>query len=152
MQAGAVLLVTGPFGADEHFHAVDRQNRTGLPHEVGPLTLRENVFRFPGGDETVSYSGLKTTVLSRAILPNGEDWMEKTLGKGKVLFAALPLELNDNLQAVADVYSNALKAANIDLVYSTTLKDHGILICPTLYPRATLYVLTSESNRTDISF
>lgn len=78
--------------------------------------------------------------------------MEKTLGKGKVLFAALPLELNDNLQAVADVYSNALKAANIDPVYSTTLKDHGILICPTLYPRATLYVLTSESNRKDISF
>jgi RecA-family ATPase len=95
---------------------------------------------------------LKTTVLSRAILPNGEDWMEKTLGKGKVLFAALPLELNANLQAVADVYSYALKAANIDPVYSTTLKDHGILICPTLYPRATLYVLTSESNRTDISF
>jgi hypothetical protein len=69
VQAGAVLLVTGLFGADEYFHAVDRQNRTGLPHEVGPLTLRENVFRFPGGDETVFSSGLKTTVYAELFFP-----------------------------------------------------------------------------------
>ncbi len=152
VQAGAVLLVTGPFAADEHFHATGRQNQAGLPYETGPLTLRENVFHFPGGDETVSYSGLKTTVLSRAILPNGDDWMEKPLGKGRILFAALPLELSGNLQAVADVYSYALKVANIPPVYSTTMNDPGILICPTRFPKATLYVLTSESNRQEVSF
>jgi hypothetical protein len=117
-----------------------------------PLTLRENTFRFPGGDETLTYSGLKTTVLSRANLPNGKDWEEMTIGKGKILFAALPLELNDNLQAVADVYSYALKAANIAPIYTAALRDPGILICPTLFPKATLYVLTSESNQTVVSF
>jgi hypothetical protein len=95
---------------------------------------------------------LKTTELNRAILPNGEDWAEKPLGKGRILFSALPLELNSNLQATADVYSYALKVANIAPVYSTALKDPGILICPTLFPKATLYVLTSESNRSEVAF
>jgi hypothetical protein len=114
--------------------------------------VRDSLFHFPGGDEAIEFSGLKTTVLSRANLPNGEDWVEKPLGKGRILFAALPMELNTNLQAVADVYHYALKTANIAPVYSTTLKDPGILICPTLFHKATLYVLTSESNRREVSF
>jgi hypothetical protein len=152
VREGAVLLVTGPFGGDAHFHATARQDSVGLSYTDGALTVRENLFHFPGGDETIVYSGLKATVLNRAFLPSGEDWVEMPLGKGKILFAALPLELNDNLQAVADVYSYALKAANVTSVYSTTLKDAGILICPTRFPKATLYVLTSESNRSEVSF
>jgi hypothetical protein len=152
VQDGAVLLVTGPFGEDAHFHATGRQDSVGLPYVSEPLTLRENVVHFPGGDEIIEYSGMKTTILSRAILPDGDEWVEKPVGKGKILFAALPLELNSNLQAVADVYSYALKAANIAPVYSTTLKDPGILICPTQFSKATLYVLASESNRSEVSF
>ena len=149
---GAVLLVTGPFGDDAHFHATGRQDSIGLPYLDGPLTVRENHFHFPGGEETLEYADMKTTVLSRANLPNGEDWVEKPVGKGRILFSALPLELNGNLEAVADVYRYALKVANIAPVYSTALTDPGILICPTLFPKATLYVLTSESNRSQVSF
>jgi hypothetical protein len=152
VEAGAFLLVTGPFGDDAHFHATGRQDSVGLPYINGPLTVRDSLFHFPGGEETLEYPGLKTTVLSRAILPNGEDWVEKPVVKGKILFAALPLELNGNLQAIGDVYSYALKVANIAPVYSTMLKDPGILICPTRFPKATLYVLASESNRSDVSF
>jgi hypothetical protein len=152
VQAGAVLLVTGPFGEDAHFHATGRQDSLGLSYVSSLLTVRDHLFHFSGGDEEIEFSGNKTTVLSRAILPDGEDWIEKPLGKGKILFAALPLELNGNLQAVADVYSYALKVANIAPVYSTMLKDPGILICPTLFPKATLYVLASESNRSEVSF
>jgi hypothetical protein len=124
----------------------------GISHTVGPLATRENLFHFPGGDESLVYSGLKTTTLTRAVLPDGADWLEKPLGKGKILFAALPIELNSNLRAVADVYSYALKAAGIAPVYSTTVTDPGILICPTRFSSATLYALTSESNQTDVSF
>jgi hypothetical protein len=152
VRAGAVLLVTGPFGGDAHFHATGRQEAAGLPYVNAPLSARENLFHFPGGDESLAFSGLKTTILNRAILPNGGEWAEKPLGQGKILFAALPLELNDDIQAVADVYSYALKTANVTPVYSTTLKDPGILICPTVFSKATLYVLSSESNRSEVSF
>jgi hypothetical protein len=149
---GAVLLASGPFGENPHFHATGRQEEAGLPYVIGPLTVREQLFRFPGGEEGLVFSGLKTTVLSRALLSDGADWTERVLGKGKILFSALPLELNGNLQATADVYSYALKAAGVTPVYSTVITDPGILICPTRFPNATLYVLSSESNRSDVSF
>jgi hypothetical protein len=152
VREGAVLLVTGPFGEDAHFHATGRQDSLGLSYARTPLTLRENLFRFPGGDLELEFPGGETTVLSRAVLPDGKDWKEMPLGKGKILFAALPLELNSNLRAVGEVYRYALQAANIVPTYSTTLKDPGILICPTLFPKATLYVITSESNQNEVEF
>ncbi len=74
------------------------------------------------------------------------------LGKGRILFASLPLELNDNLQAIGDVYRYALKIAGVAATYTTSLRDPGILICPTRFPHATLYVLTSESAGQQVSF
>ena len=64
----------------------------------------------------------------------------------------MPLELNDNLQAVGDVYRYAARLAGVTATYTTSLSDPGILICPTRFPRATLYVLTSESDQHEVSF
>ncbi len=152
VKGGAVLLVTGPFAEDAHFHATGRQDRSSIPYVDAPLTLRSNVFTWPGGDEIFNFTDTKTTVLSRAELPGKEDWVEKSLGTGKILFSSLPLELSDNLQGVGHVYSYAMKMANVTPTYTTTLQDAGILICPTRFPKATLYVLTSESNRKTVSF
>jgi Beta-galactosidase len=149
VKAGTVLLVTGPFAADPHFHPTGRQNEVGLPYVGFPLTLRSNVFRWPGGEAELTFAGNKTSVLSQA---GDKLWQESSLGKGKILFAALPLELNQNLKAVGDVYRYAMKVANVVPTYTTTLSDPGILICPTRLPKATLYVVTSESNQTAISF
>jgi hypothetical protein len=152
VEVGATLLVTGPFAEDAHLHPTGRQATLGIPYTIGPILTRDTLFHFPGGDEALTYSGLKTTTLTRAVLPDGQDWLEKPLGKGKILFAALPLELNSNLRAVADVYSYALKSAGFAPIYTTTITDPGILICPTRLTNATLYVLTSESNQTAVSF
>jgi glycosyl hydrolase family 42 (putative beta-galactosidase) len=153
VRAGATLLVTGPFDDDAHFHTTGRQNDLGLDYAQGLLALRENLLKWPGGEARLTYSGDKTTYLNRAVFADGSNWAEKTIGKGKILFVALPLELNDNLQAVGDVYRYALKVAGVTPIYTSTLQDPGILICPTRFPHATLYVLTSESNqRADISF
>ncbi len=152
VKAGAILLVTGPFAGDAHFHPTGRQDEVGLAYADAPLTLRSNAFKWPGGEAELTFAGNKTTVLSRAQMPGDQDWLEKPLGKGKILFVALPLELNQNLQAVGDVYRYAMKVANISPTYTTTSTDAGILICPTRLPKATLYVLTSESNRKAVDF
>ncbi len=152
VQAGAVLLVTGPFDGDAHLHPTGRQDQVGLAYADVPLTLRSNTFKWPGGEAELTFGGNKTTVLSRAQMPGNQDWAEKSLGKGKILFAALPLELNQNLQAVGDVYRYAMKVADVAPTYKTTLTSAGILICPTRLPKATLYVLTSESNQKAVEF
>jgi hypothetical protein len=152
VQAGAVLLVTGPFAGDAHFHPTERQDQVGLPYLDVPLTLRSNAFTWPGGEEEFIFAGNKTTVLSRAQMPGDHDWVERPLGKGRILFATLPIELNQNLQGVGDIYRYAMKAANISPAYTTTMTDSGMLICPTRLPNATLYVLTSETNQKAVSF
>jgi len=152
VRAGAVLLVTGPFDGDAHFHPTGRQDQVGLAYTDVPLTLRSNAFKWPGGEAELTFGGNKTTILSRAQIPGDQDWAERPLGKGRILFAALPLELNQNLQAVGDVYRYAMKVANISRTYTTTSTNAGILICPTRLPKATLYVLTSESNRKEVEF
>ena len=45
-----------------------------------------------------------------------------------------------------------MKLANISPTYTTTSTNAGILICPTRLPKATLYVLTSESNQKAVEF
>lgn len=152
VRSGAVLLVTGPFDGDAHLHATGRQDALGLPYRTEALTIRDHAVKFPFGEEELAFSGEETTVLSRASMPGGRDWVEKPLGKGKILFAALPLELNDNLQAVGDAYRYAMRIASVGAIYTTTLSDPGIMICPTQFPGATLYVITSESNRQQVSF
>jgi hypothetical protein len=152
VRAGATLLVTGPFDGDAHLHATSRQDAIGIPYSTVPLTIRDHAAHFPWGDEELSFTGNKTTVLSQAQTADDGVWVEKTLGKGKVLFSALPLELSDNLELVGKAYRYALKAAGVAPVYTTTLTDPGILIAPTIFPAATLYVLTSESNRQQVAF
>ncbi|MBZ5618756.1 MAG: beta-galactosidase [Acidobacteriia bacterium] len=152
VEGGATLLVSGPFDGDAHFHPTGRQTAIGLAYASGPLTTRENPLKWPGGETRLTYGGDKTTFLDRAVLPDGSGWAERTVGKGRILFASLPLELNDNLQAIGEVYRYAVKAAGVAATYSTNVQDPGILICPTRFPRATLYVLTSESSRQEVSF
>jgi hypothetical protein len=91
-------------------------------------------------------------LLQRAVLPDGKTFAEKTLGQGKILFAAFPLELNDNLEAVGQIYSYALGAAGVRPVYSSNLRNPGVLIAPTRLPHATLYMVSSETDETKISF
>jgi hypothetical protein len=110
------------------------------------------MFRWAGKPLELTYGGMKTTVLSRAELRGQQDWVEQPLGRGKILFSSLPLELNDRLEAVAAVYGYALKAAGVEPIYTSSVEDPGILICPTLFPRSTLYVLTSETSETELSF
>ena len=152
VERGATVLISGPFDGDAHLHSTGRQKEIGLAYKTAPLLTRENLLKWGEGKALLSYGGERTTFLDCAVLPDGGAWAEKALGKGKILFSALPMELNDNLAAVGDVYRYALKAAGVAPTYSTSLQDPGILICPTRFPRATLYVLTSESARREVAF
>lgn len=152
VREGAVLLISGPFADDAHLHPTDRAAAVELGYRTVPLELRDQDFEWAGKALPLVYPGDATTILSRAVLPDHEDWKEVSLGKGRILFSALPLELNSRLDSVAAVYAYALKLAGVQPEYTTTVRNPGILICPTLLPKATLYVLTSETNTTRVSF
>jgi hypothetical protein len=152
VKAGSILLVSGPFDEDAHFHATGRQDAVGLPYTDVPLLLHENNVEWAEGKLSLVYSGMKISTLNRALLADGAAWKEVSLGKGKILFCLFPLELNDNVEAVGEVYRYALRVAGVSPTYVTALHDPGMLIAPTRFPEATLYVLSSESNQEAVSF
>jgi len=83
----------GALDGDPHMHTATMRNSIGIAYTDDPLTVRNPVMHC-SGDEALSFSGNKTTVLSRACC-RWQGLVGKTLGKGKILFIALPLELND---------------------------------------------------------
>lgn len=152
VREGAVLLISGPFSSDAHLHPTSYAKAVGLGYREAPLELRDQELHWAGKTLPLEYAGDTTTVLSQAELPDGKDWREVSLGRGKILFSALPLELNRRLDSIAAVYRYALKLAGVPPEFTTTMTNPGILICPTLLPEATLYVLTSETNATEVEF
>ena len=152
VREGATLLVSGPFGADEHLHPLDRASKVGIQSTLVPLQQRYSTLHTSFGDLPLEYHGLATTLLDRATLPEGKNFGEFPVGKGRVIFSALPLELNSNLASIARVYDRALRAAGVQETYTTDVRNPGILICPTRLPHATLYALTSETEDSAVSF
>jgi hypothetical protein len=152
VRQGSVLLITGPFDRDAHFHPAGRREEIALPYKDSMLTIRESVLQWPDGQARLTFGGDRTTFLDRAVLSDNATWAEQTVGKGKILVASFPLELNDNFEAIGDVYRYAMRAAGVTPTYSAAVKDPGILICPTQFPHATLYVLTSESTAREVFF
>jgi hypothetical protein len=150
---GATLLVTGRFDVDAHFWPTGRNHGIGLEYAPEILDTRDNPVSWPGGGGIATFSGDKTTYLEQARLPGGATFARRSLGRGRVLFFSLPLELNDDLGLLGEVYRWALREAGIVPTYRTSLEDPGILICPTSLDASTLYVLTSESAvRRDVVF
>lgn len=149
VEAGATLLISGRVDADEHWNSVSsRTTGWGVGYSQEPLRTRYAEVSWPGDSARLSYPGDITTYLDRGLLGNGNTFANISLGKGHVLYFALPLELSNNLDVVGRIYRFAMNEAGAARPYTTRCTDPGVLIAPTRLPGATLYVLTSETGNT----
>jgi Beta-galactosidase len=146
VRGGATLLLSGRIDADEHWVSIPGRTRSwNVDYSFAAMTSREAVVRWEGDSVHLSYSGDRTTYGERGVLENGETFADVPLGKGRILYVALPLELADQLESVGRIYRYAMRRAGVSTSYQTSCDNPGILICPTRLSGATLYVLTSES-------
>jgi hypothetical protein len=149
VKGGATLLISGRIDADDHWAPIPERVRDwNVNYESAPLTTRETTIDWPEGTSHLSYPDDKTTYTERGVLGNNQTFLDLQLGKGQILYFALPLELADQKSEIGRIYKFAMKLASVNTAYETTCEDPGILICPTQLPDATLYVLTSESTGT----
>jgi len=143
---GAVLVVSGRLDADEHFRPTDRVHRLGLDYRVGPLDVRGHLLEWPGGRLRLTFAGDKTTYLERGVLPGGRTFEDKPVGKGRILYVPVPLELSEEVATIGEIYRYAMRQAGVKADVSLVADDPAILVSPTFLEDATLYVLTSESS------
>jgi hypothetical protein len=143
---GGTLLVSGPVSRDEHWQFVDRLARLGVKARIVPLTVRQSELKI-GAQPAVQVS-FPTLVQQEPIevmrFSDGKSVETASHGRGKILWAADPIEFSEDYDPTAALYRYALHEAGVAASFDGALSP-GVLAFPTVLDDAVLYVFSNES-------
>ncbi|XOJ00024.1 beta-galactosidase [Paenibacillus polymyxa] len=147
---GTSLLITGPLGLDAYWKATDRAD-----HIVGKRSLgnvqREELLNINGVNHRVTYGRRRIAEVAKETLLHGDKGTpdEVTvlpMGKGKLIWTPLPLELNGRDEPLAELYRYATEISGIEqeLEWISGGDIAGIYGRKLSFPKGNLYVFVSE--------
>jgi hypothetical protein len=155
VDGGGNLLITGPVDRDEHWQKVDRagkllpqahtvpltyHNATVLPQDASPMPALQRLYSSP-----LSFDLQAQGSLESLRIPNGS-FTEINHGKGRIFWAAEPVELAQGDQATADVYSYVAGRVGIQPQFElATPLSPGVVAYPITLEDSVLYVFVSDS-------
>jgi hypothetical protein len=140
---GGNLLITGPVHRDPYWHVVDRSH--GLTEAtVEPITYHSATLRL--GDRMVDAAfGLDAQNWVEALRFGQESMRELSHGKGRIFWAAYPVELAEGHDATIALYSYVLERVGLSSEFSANKPiANGILVYATELQDAMFYVFESE--------
>jgi len=143
---GGNLLITGPVDRNEHWQVIPRAAELKLGAEVEPIMFHEATLTEGGRATSLSFDQQKQNLVDFLRFNDGSTLKELPYGKGRIFWAAYPVELAEGEQAAASLYRYVAGRAGIAPMYEVqpTLSQ-GVLIFPTVLRDSVLYVITSES-------
>jgi hypothetical protein len=145
VNGGGTLLVTGAVQRDDHWHIAHRLAAAGLQGTAEPLTFRTATLVAGGESIPMSFDQSMQGVLESVRFDDGATLESKTYGQGHIFWAAYPVELADNPDAAAHLYSYVLQQAGITPMFeSASSLPPGVLVYPTVLRDAVLYIFESE--------
>jgi len=146
VNAGGNLLVTGPVGRDEHWQTVDRTTPLKLAAQVGPVWYHNATMRIGSATISMSFSQERQFWAEALAMENGETFAEIPYGKGRIYWAAFPVELAEDTAPAAELYRYVTQRVGLspDFEVQSPLPN-GVLIYPIVLDDAVMYVLTSEN-------
>jgi len=143
---GGTLLITGPVERDEHWHWTSRLADLKIDATVEPLTYHAAAIRLKDHDVPLSFDQQKQSWLDSLRFADGSTLKEIPRGKGRIFWAAYPVELAEGTQAAADLYAYVAGRAGIEPMYDiTSAVSSGVLIFPIELQDSVLYILVSDS-------
>jgi len=146
VDAGGNLLVTGPVDRDEHWQIRHRARELGLAAQVEPLVYHNAEIRLADRSLPLAFGQQQQSWLDSIRFEDGSTLKEITHGKGRIFWASYPVELNEDLQSTAELYSYLSTRLNITAMFSTQVPlPAGVLVFPTALADSVLYVLISDS-------
>jgi len=143
---GGNLLITGPVDRDEHWQIIPRAENLGIRCHVEPLTYHNATIRI--GDRTVplAFGQPQQNWLDSLNFEDGSTFKEIPHGKGRIFWASDPVELNENSQTIAALYSYVAGRVNIGPMFTTPSPlPAGVLAFPTVLADSIFYVFVSDS-------
>ncbi|NIK79026.1 hypothetical protein FHS15_004172 [Paenibacillus castaneae] len=113
--SGATLLITGPTSLDAYWRPVERHSDLLGARELVNVR-REEMLRIGDRMLPVSYGNRRIAqVWKEAVVDaaeaDGNQLIEISHGKGRILWCPLPVELNDRIEPISAIYQYALAAA-----------------------------------------
>lgn len=159
MEQGGCVLVSGSINENEYFAKKDRLTEMGLVSDKDSYSVR-NVMNFEkidiGGElytadfrRGCNYGDAEnylTSGVSSAVYRDGVYRVRVALvGKGKMIYCPLPLELAEDREAALALYRIALKEAAVrQEVYETDPGKENIFVHAIVYQDCTSYTLINE--------
>jgi hypothetical protein len=143
---GGNLLITGPVDRDEHWQVIPRTAELKLDAEVEPLMFHEATLTAGGRALPLTFDQQKQNLVDSLRFNDGSTLKELPYGKGRIFWAAYPVELAQGEEAAAGLYAYVSGRAGVTPMYEVqpTLSS-GVLIYPTVLQHSVLYVICSES-------
>ncbi len=146
VNAGGNLLITGPVDHDEHWRNLARASEIKVAATSEPLVYHNATIQLNDRTLQLNFSLPAQSWLDSLRFADGAALKEIPYGRGKIFWAAYPVELADGIQPAADLYSYV--AARIGLKPTFELQSpvsSGVLIYPTVLQDSVMYILVSDS-------
>lgn len=146
VDGGGNLLITGPVDRDEHWHAALRASAI-IPNErTEPLLFRDATMQLNGRTVALSFDQQKQFALETLRFADRSSLMQVVRGKGRIFWAAYPVELAEGTAAATELYNFVLGQTGIKPAYTLAAAvPPGVLIYATQLQDAVLYVMASDS-------
>ncbi|WNQ10601.1 beta-galactosidase [Paenibacillus aurantius] len=147
---GGTLLITGPVGLDAYWRPVERlQAELGAAGQAN--VLREEAVIVDGRVLPVTFDGPRIADSAKQLVGTADSrraqpLVEAPLGKGRLLWCPLPLELNRRTDTLAAVYRQAIAAAGVvpELEWLAGGELAGVYGRKLAFDEGSLFVFVSE--------
>jgi len=143
---GGNLLITGPVEKDEHWHNAARAAQLKVDAQIEPLTYHNAEIRLNGRTIPLAFDQQSQSWLDSLRFKDAATLREIPYGKGRIFWAAYPVELAQGAQPAADLYSYVAGRVGIAAIYDLQSPvSPGVLIYPTVLEDSVLYVMVSDA-------
>ena len=143
---GGNLLITGPVDRDEHWRNVRRAAELKLDAEVEPLMFRNAAIALRDRTIPLAFDQQKQNLVESLRFGDGSTLKEIPYGKGRIFWAAYPVELAEGTDVAAALYRYVAARVGVMPLFDVqeTLSP-GVLVFPIVLDDSVLYIMTSES-------
>lgn len=149
VEGGGALLVTGPVERDEHWRVRPRARELGVLAVSKPLTYHSAGLALAKGVTwPLSFDQQKQNQLDTLALPDGATLQDLRYGKGRIFWAADPVELAEGTEPAAALYRHVLAQVGVASRFELQADvAPGVLVCPIPLGDNVLYIVVSEHAR-----
>ena len=146
VETGGNLLVTGPVDRDEHWQVTNRAVSLGVRAMTEPVTYHNSEVGIAGRSFQLSFGQQEQNWLDALRFEDSVTLREIPHGKGRIFWAAYPVELSEDMRSASDLYSYVASHIGIAPPFtSNSPVPAGTLIFPTELADSILYVMVSDS-------